>query len=81
MKMAQDVIIKMPTYQKWCTENNGLNKQGKPSKSAENLYRFISKNPAFIEEHKGLDDVDIERQILAYCVRQKKKMNKRLWED
>lgn len=81
MKMAQDVIIKMPTYQKWCTENNGLNSQGKPSRSAENLFRFISKNPAFIEEHKGLDDVNIERQILAYCVRQKKKMNKRLWND
>jgi hypothetical protein len=51
------------------------------SASAENLYRFIIKDPNFIESHTGLEDVQIERQILWYCLRQKKKMRKKLWED
>lgn len=81
LKMAQDVICKMPTYKVFCKENGYVMKNGKPRATAEILYRFISKDNAFEEEHKGLQDVDIERQILAYCVRQKKKMTKKLWKD
>lgn len=81
MKMAEDVICKMPTYVKFCMENGYMVNATKPRKTAEILYRFISKNPAFVEEHKGLEDVDIERQILAYCHRQHKAMRKKLFED
>lgn len=80
MKMAQSVICKMPTYRKFC-EENGYMYRGQPRKSAEILYRFISKNPAFSENHTGLEDVDIERQILAYCKRQHKTMEKKLFKD
>lgn len=81
MKMAQDVICQMPTYQKFCIENGYLTASGKLRKTAEILYRFISKDEEFKEEHTGLEDVLIEAEILAYCVRQHKKMRKKLWEN
>lgn len=81
MKMAQDVICKMPTYKAFCLENGYICKNGQLRKTAEILYRFISRNNSFEEQHKGLEDVAIEREILAYCVRQHKKMRKKLWDD
>ena len=80
MKMARDVILKMPTYRKFSEEHGLLTKNGRPSASAENLYRFIIKDATFKESHTGLEDVQIEREILWYCLRQKKKMRKKLWE-
>lgn len=80
LKMARDVILKMPTYQKFCAEHGFLTKNGKPSATAENLYRFITKNPDFVESHTGLEDVRIEREIILYCYKQHKKMRKKLYE-
>lgn len=80
LKMARDVIGKMPTYKKWCEVNNYLCKNGSPRFTAEILYRFISGQEEFDEEHTGLSDVLIEKEILAYCYRQHKKMRKKLWE-
>lgn len=81
MKMARDVICQMPTYHKFSEKHGLLTKTGKVSASAENLYKFITKNPDFVESHTGLEDVQIEKEILWYCMRQKKKMRKKLWED
>ena len=80
MKMARDVIHKMPTYRKFCEENGFLTANGRLSATAENLYRFIIKDPTFVESHTGLEDVQIEREIMFYCFRQHKKMRKGLYE-
>ena len=80
MKMARDVIHKMPTYRRFCEEHGLLTANGRLSTTAENLYRFITKNPDFVESHTGLEDVQIEREIMFYCFRQHKKMRKGLWE-
>ena len=80
LKMARDVILKMPTYKKFCEEHNFFTKCGRLPSSAEILYRFISKDINFVEEHKGLDDVMIEKEIVAYCYRQHKPMRKALYE-
>ena len=80
MKMAKSVILQMPTYRKFCEANGFITKTGKLSCTAENLYRFIIKDPTFVEAHTGLEDVEIESQILAYCYRQHKKMSKKLFE-
>jgi hypothetical protein len=45
------------------------------------LYKFISKDFDFVENHTGLEDVMIEKEILAYCYRQHKPMRKKLWEN
>jgi hypothetical protein len=82
MKMANDVIATTPSYKKFCFDNGYVTKHKTPRAkvTAEILYRFISGNNDFIEEHKGLEDVDIERQIMAYCFRKHKPMAKRLGE-
>ena len=81
MKMAQDVICPMPTYKRFCETHEGFTlKNGNPRKTAEILYRFITKNPEFTESHTGLEDVMIEKEILTYCIRQHKPMRKGLWQ-
>ena len=81
LKMARDVVLTMPTYQKFCAENSYITKNGKPKATAEILYRFISGDENFVESHTGLEDVEIEAQILAYCVKRHKKMRKCLYES
>ncbi len=80
LKMSRDVIAKMPTYKKFCIENGYMTKNGQVRLTAEIIYRFITKNNDFIESHTGLEDVMIEKEIMAYCYRQHKKMRRLLWE-
>ena len=49
--------------------------------TAEIIYRYITKDNDFVESHTGLEDVEIETAIFAYCHRQHKKMKKLLWEN
>lgn len=82
MKMAQDIICKMPTYKKFCQEHGYiLPYNGAPRKTAEIVYRFITKNLEFEESHTGLEDVMIESEIMWYCFRQHKSMRKLLYEN
>lgn len=80
LKMARQVIAPMPTYQKYCQNNGYLTKYGKPRLTAEIIYRFITGNDNFEEEHQGLDDVLIEVEILKYCQNKHQKMTKNLFE-
>ena len=81
LKMARDVIAKMPTYRRFCEENGYMTKNNQVKLTAEVIFRFITKNNDFVENHTGLEDVLIEKEILAYCYKQHKKMRKKLWED
>ena len=76
--MARDVILKMPTYRYFCEEHGLLTKMADSSK-AEDLYRFITKDPTFVEAHTGLEDVMIEK--FSYCFRQHKKMRKKFGKN
>jgi hypothetical protein len=80
LKMARSVIGKMPTYRKFCIENGYITKNHQLRFTAEILYRFISGNNDFVESHTGLEDVMIEKEIMAYCFRQHKAMKRLLWE-
>jgi len=80
LKMAHDVIAPMPTYIKFCESHNYITPTGKPKLTAEVLYRFITKDNDFVENHTGLEDVLIEVEILRYCVNRHKKMRKNLFE-
>lgn len=83
MKMAQDVIATKPTYRKFCEENGYMTKHAvpRPQVKAETIYRFITQDKDFTEEHKAFEDAEIEVAILAYCVKQHKKMRRDLWDD
>lgn len=80
LKMAQDTICKQPTYIRWCQRNGYCQKNGKPRATAEILYRYITQNLEFIEDHTGLEDVLIEKEIFVRCMAQHKKMRKNAWE-
>lgn len=81
LKMARSVVANKPTYRKFCEENGyTYGKNGKQVRlTAEVLYQFITQNKEFEEEHTGLADVLIEKEILKYCYRQHKPMKKKLW--
>lgn len=54
-------------YKDFCVKNNFLTSNGKCRYTAEILYRYLTGNIEFEEEHKGLDDVMIEKEILFAC--------------
>lgn len=83
MKMSLDVVATMPTYKAFCEENGYMtrHKTPRPQVKAEVIYKFITGNNDFIESHTGLEDVLIEKEILAYCYRKHKKMRKKLYEN
>lgn len=81
LKMAQQILKNMPTYRKFCEDNGFMTNHAvpRPRYTAEVIYRFITKDTDFEEAHTGLQDVEIEAQILAYFIRQHKKMDKVLY--
>ena len=81
MKMARDVIHPMPSYRKFCEEFDLKTKNGRLSTTAESLYKFLLNDPYFEEQHTGLEDVQIEREIMFYCFRQHKPMRKLLYDN
>ena len=74
--MACDTIFQQKTFRKialrecWFT-----NSAVYYSTNAETAHRYITKKYDFEEEHKGIDDVMIEYDILCHIRKQKKKMN------
>lgn len=81
LKMARSVLGQMPTYRRFCEENDYITKNNQLRFTAEIIYRYITKNLDFVESHTGLEDVEIETEILHYCHRQHKTMKKKLWEN
>lgn len=81
LAMARDVIATMPTYKKWCAENGYTLKNGSPRLTAEIIFRFINKDNNFVEEHKAMEDVSIEREIFWYCIRKHKAMRRKCFKD
>lgn len=81
LKMARQVLGKMPSYKRFCLENGYMTKNNQCRYTAEVIYRFITKDNDFSESHTGLEDVLIEKDILAYILKQHKKCERRLWVD
>lgn len=81
LKMSRQTIGKQSSYRRFCENNNYLTRHKTPQVrlTAEILYRYISGSHDFVESHTGLEDVLIETKILAHCIRQHKKMEKRLY--
>lgn len=71
--MACQTLCQRVTYKDFCERNNFTsNRAGEPtaknySTSAENVFRYLILNPQYEEEHKGLDDVMIETEIMRRC--------------
>ena len=77
--MACQVICTQTTYQRWCRAHGFISPSGNVQTNAETVYAYITQDPHFQEEHKGLDDVRIEAAIMAHCFRQHKAMKKNIF--
>lgn len=69
MKMAKEAFGKDEDYATFCSEHQLKTPTGKIPFTAENLYRYLINDATFVESHTGLEDVLIEKEIFAECVR------------
>lgn len=78
MKMANDTICKQKRYIEFCKRNGYMTNHATPQvrKTAEIIWRYLTDDVTFEEEHTGLADVTIEAQIFAECIRQHQKMER-----
>jgi hypothetical protein len=74
-KGALKTVCKQKAYISFCKRNGYMTKHKIPrvKATAEVLYKFLSGNHDFIEEHQGLDDTIIEAKILVWILRQHSK--------
>ena len=67
--MACDTICQTSQYKTFAETLRYYSNYGKNYRAtAEIVYQFITNNTNFKEEHKGLDDVKIEKEILQKCL-------------
>ena len=81
LKMSRQVLKNNVDYDNFCWDNNYLTKRNYKRYTAEILYRFITKDLQFEEEHKGLADVLIEKEILRFCFQEMEEVECHLWKD
>lgn len=75
---ACTTIMQQRAYGNFCIEHGHVSEANNFRTTAEVAYAFITGQPEFREDHTGLSDVDIERQILHKCISTKKRMNERI---
>lgn len=62
------VIAWNEDFQKFCDDNKEYTESGNYSTTAETVYRYVSGNKEFNEEHTALADSEIELDILCECI-------------
>ena len=68
--MACSSICQTSEYKTFAETNRYYSNHGKNYRAtAETVYAFLTSDPSFNEEHKGLDDVKIEREIFINCLK------------
>lgn len=65
---VHNTIAFKKAYQDFCERLKLFTESGNYSTTAESVYRFVSGNIEFDEEHTALADSRIELEILRYCV-------------
>ena len=66
-------FLRSKHFIKWALVNGFVSEAGNIKTSAEVAYRYITKNPDFVESHTGFEDVEIETEIFFKIVRCKMK--------
>lgn len=65
-------------YLKFCKENKFLTDKGNFQYKVEVVYRYLTNNVNFVEEHTGLSDVMVEYDILRVAMKSGKKYREKL---
>ena len=81
LKMARQTLKNNTDYDNFCWNNQYLTNKKVKRYTAEIIYRFITNNNQFIESHTGLEDVLIEKEILAYCFQNCENLDIHLWKN
>ena len=81
LRMAKQTFAKDEMYRKFCIENGFLvqDNEKRPKLTAEILYKYISGNLSFEEEHTGLADTLIEKEIFVHCIQMNPDIEKKCW--
>ena len=71
LKLAQNTICKTDDYITFCKTNNYMTNHStpRPRATAEILWKYLTKNNDYCEEHTGLSDAEIEAQIFIKCMK------------
>lgn len=64
---ASQFITNDPNYIDFCEQHELFTDSGNYKGSAESVYKFLT-NSDFVEEHRGLEDSEIEALILFACI-------------
>ena len=56
-------------FKKFCEDNGYFTDSGNYSTTAEVVYRYLTGNTEFIEDHTALSDSEIETDILLECIK------------
>lgn len=56
-------------FKAFCEKNGYLTETGNYSTTAETVYRYLTGNTDFIEDHTALSDSEIEAEILLECIK------------
>lgn len=81
LRMARETFGHDENYRNFCSENGYLMQNKSPRMTAEILYRYLSGNKEFEEEHTGLADVMIEKEIFKACMERNPQCKKSVWGD
>lgn len=79
LRIARETLGKDEDYKRFCKENDFCCANGTPRLTAEIIYKYITKNLAFEEEHTGLADVLIEKEIFKYCIGMNPNVERKAW--
>ena len=79
LKMCRKVLGADAFYKEWCIAHEFMTQNNKPKMTAEIVYKYITNNLDFTESHTGLEDVQIEKQILFYCLQYADLEDGKLW--
>lgn len=79
LKLSREVFGQNETYRNFCVSNNYVTKFGQNRYTAEIIYRFLTGNNNFEEEHTGLADCMIEKEIFRHCLETTLAENGYLW--
>ena len=76
--MACQVIMDTRKYAKFAIQNGLVSEKGNIQTSAESCFKFLTDDVNFIESHTGLEDVKIEVQIMAKCLKTHKRLDRKI---
>lgn len=71
MSSAINIIGNTRRYQKWAIAHDYVTPTGRARATAETIFRFITDDASFVEEHTALSDAMIEADILAHLAAKK----------